>query len=89
MEFKKINLTTENLTACSLMDLTYWGRDYSTVSDVYDAIEDAVDAEDACKRLKALKLLKRGWEVNRKTDKYVRLACYDSFDDRYFLFIVK
>jgi hypothetical protein len=89
MEFKKINLTTENLTALSLTDLTYWGRDYSTVADAYDAIEDAVDAEDACKRLNALKLLRRGWEVNRETDKYIRLTCYDSFDDRYFLFIVK
>lgn len=89
MEFKNISLTTENLTPWSLADLTYWGRDYSTVADVYDAIEDASDAEDACKRLKALKLLKRGWEVNRETDKYIRLACYDSWDNRYFLFIVK
>lgn len=89
MEFKNINLTTENLTALCLTDLTYWGRDYSTVADVYDAIEDAVDAEDACKRLNALRLLRRGWEVNRETDKYVRLACYDSYDIREFLFIVK
>lgn len=89
MEFKNINFTTENLVALSLTDLTYWGRDDATVADVCDAIEDAVDAEDACRRLNALRLLKRGWKVSRETDKYIRLACYDSFGNRKFLFIVK
>lgn len=89
MEFKNINFTTENLVALSLTDLTYWGRDDASVADVYDAIEDAVDAKDACKRLNALRLLKRGWKVSRETDKYIRLACYDSFDNREFLFINK
>lgn len=89
MEFKKINLTTENLIALSMTNLTSWGCDDATVADVYDAIEDAVGAKDACKRLNALRLLKRGWEVNRETDKYVRLACYDSLGNREFLFIVK
>ena len=44
---------------------------------------------NACKRLNALRLLKRGWKVSRETEKYVRLACYDSFDNREFLFINK
>lgn len=77
--------TTASMIPCAMCDLA-WDRD-DTIK-IYDAVEDAKNSKDLVKRLNALNLCVR-WELDRETDKMVRLRGKEPMGNTRFFFTNK
>lgn len=86
MLFGKISYTTAAGIPMSLSNLYY--RNESSVIEIQDAIEDASTAEEVRDNLNKLNLFEK-FEIDRKTDRYIRLKSKDCFGNTHYLKVIK
>lgn len=77
--------TTASMIPCAMCDLAL---DRDDTIKIYDAVEDAKNSKDLVKRLNALNLCVR-WELDRETDKMVRLRGKEPMGNTRFFFVNK